>query len=113
MTFTDATWETVTGPTAWQSRLGLPGTDWCAERPSEEGQLVRLHELGQKSARRALLCPARSRMIHDRMPVILHPVDYPRWLSDLESDPRDPLKPLPSEMMTMLANLDEGILSTQ
>ena len=39
--------------------------------------------------------------IHDRMPVILHPEDYTRWLSDLEPDPHDLLKPFPSELMTM------------
>jgi putative SOS response-associated peptidase YedK len=27
--------------------------------------------------------------IHDRMPVILHPDDYDRWLSNVEPDPRD------------------------
>src|SRR5215211_3154578 len=37
--------------------------------------------------------------IHDRMPVILRPEDYDRWLSD-EPDPRDMLKPFPSELMT-------------
>ena len=39
--------------------------------------------------------------IHDRMPVILHPEDYTRWLSDLEPDPYDLLKPFPSDLMTM------------
>jgi putative SOS response-associated peptidase YedK len=27
--------------------------------------------------------------IHDRMPVILHPDDYDRWLSNIEPDPRE------------------------
>ena len=39
--------------------------------------------------------------IHDRMPVILHPEDYTRWLSDLEPDPRDLLTPFPAELMAM------------
>lgn len=39
--------------------------------------------------------------IHNRMPVILHPADYTRWLSDIEEDPHDLLKPFPSELMTM------------
>jgi putative SOS response-associated peptidase YedK len=39
--------------------------------------------------------------IHDRMPVILHPKDYERWLSHLEPDPRDLLVPYPAEPMTM------------
>jgi len=40
------------------------------------------------------------RPIHNRMPVILAPADYERWLSD-EPDPRDLLKPFPSEPMTL------------
>jgi putative SOS response-associated peptidase YedK len=39
--------------------------------------------------------------IHDRMPVILHPDDYDRWLSNIEPDPRDLLVPYPAEPMTM------------
>jgi putative SOS response-associated peptidase YedK len=38
--------------------------------------------------------------IHDRMPVILAPSDYIRWLEP-ESDPRDLLRPFPSELMKM------------
>jgi hypothetical protein len=38
--------------------------------------------------------------IHDRMPVILPPDTYDRWLG-MESDPRDLLKPFPAELMTM------------
>ncbi len=38
--------------------------------------------------------------IHDRMPVILHPDDYERWLSP-EPDPADLMKPFPAELMTM------------
>lgn len=38
--------------------------------------------------------------IHDRMPVILHPEDYARWLSD-DPDPGDLIKPYPSELMKM------------
>ncbi|SCB44777.1 SOS response-associated peptidase [Rhizobium lusitanum] len=37
--------------------------------------------------------------IHDRMPVILHPQDYERWLSP-EPDPADLMKPFPSDLMT-------------
>lgn len=40
------------------------------------------------------------RPIHDRMPVILAPADYERWLSD-EPDPRELLRPHPSEPMTL------------
>jgi SOS response associated peptidase (SRAP) len=38
--------------------------------------------------------------IHDRMPVILAPVDYARWL-DEEPDPRDLMRPFPAELMRM------------
>jgi putative SOS response-associated peptidase YedK len=40
--------------------------------------------------------------IHDRMPAILSPADYARWLSD-EPDPRDLLGPFPAEPMKMWA----------
>jgi putative SOS response-associated peptidase YedK len=39
--------------------------------------------------------------IHDRMPVIIAPEDYTRWLSTLEPDPRDLLVPYPAQVMTM------------
>ena len=38
--------------------------------------------------------------IHDRMPVILAPVDYARWLGE-EPDPRDLMRPFPAELMRM------------
>ena len=38
--------------------------------------------------------------IHDRMPLILAPADYARWLSD-EPDPRDLMRPYPAEPMRM------------
>lgn len=38
--------------------------------------------------------------IHDRMPVLLHPDDYRRWMSD-EPDPDDLMKPYPTELMRM------------
>lgn len=49
-----------------------------------------------------LTCPANALMaeIHDRMPVILAPEDYERWLSD-EPDPRDLLRPYPSAKTRM------------
>jgi putative SOS response-associated peptidase YedK len=36
--------------------------------------------------------------IHDRMPLILAPTDYTRWLSD-EPDPGDLMRPFPAELM--------------
>ena len=38
--------------------------------------------------------------IHDRMPLILAPGDYGRWLSD-EPNPRDLMRPFPAEPMRM------------
>jgi putative SOS response-associated peptidase YedK len=38
--------------------------------------------------------------IHDRMPVIIAPSDYARWLSD-EPDPRDLTRPFPAGLMRM------------
>ena len=38
--------------------------------------------------------------IHDRMSLILTPVDYTRWLSD-EPNPRDLMRPFPVEPMRM------------
>jgi putative SOS response-associated peptidase YedK len=57
--------------------------------------------------------------IHDRMPVIISPAEYDRWLGT-ETDPRDLMKPFPSKLMTMWPvstrvnsprNDDEGILA--
>ena len=38
--------------------------------------------------------------IHDRMPVIIAPGDYARWLSD-ETDPRDLMRPFTAGLMRM------------
>jgi putative SOS response-associated peptidase YedK len=38
--------------------------------------------------------------IHDRMPLIVSPGDYVRWLSD-KPDPRDLMRPFPAEPMRM------------
>jgi putative SOS response-associated peptidase YedK len=57
--------------------------------------------------------------IHDRMPVIIPPESYDRWLSTLDPDPRDLLVPYPAGPMTIWpistrvnkpANDDEAIL---
>ncbi|MBN9055289.1 MAG: SOS response-associated peptidase family protein, partial [Rhizobiales bacterium] len=37
--------------------------------------------------------------IHYRMPLILPPEAYDRWLAALEPDPRDLLVPFPSELI--------------
>jgi putative SOS response-associated peptidase YedK len=38
--------------------------------------------------------------IHDRMPAILAPSDYARWLRE-EPDPRDLMRPFPADLMRM------------
>ena len=38
--------------------------------------------------------------IHDRMPLIIAPSDYERWLSD-DADPGDLMQPFPAEPMRM------------
>ena len=38
--------------------------------------------------------------IHDRMPLIIAPTDYERWLCD-EPDPHDLMRPFPAEPMQM------------
>jgi putative SOS response-associated peptidase YedK len=56
--------------------------------------------------------------IHDRMPVVLPPDAYDRWLANIEPDPRDLLVPFASELMRMAdqsrvnkpENDDEAIL---
>jgi putative SOS response-associated peptidase YedK len=40
--------------------------------------------------------------IHDRMPLILAPGDYARWLGE-EPDPRDLMRPFPADLMRMWA----------
>jgi len=39
--------------------------------------------------------------IHERMPVIIPPESYDRWLSSVEPDPRDLLVAFPASLMTM------------
>jgi len=43
--------------------------------------------------------------IHDRMPVILAPRDYPRWLSE-EPDPRDLMRPFKADLMRDVADFN-------
>jgi putative SOS response-associated peptidase YedK len=50
-----------------------------------------------------ITCPANELVadIHDRMPVIIPPDAYDRWLSHIEPDPRDLLVPYPVEPLRM------------
>ena len=46
--------------------------------------------------------------IHDRMPVILPPAAYDRWLANIKRDPRDLLVPFPSELVKIMADQHAG-----
>lgn len=50
-----------------------------------------------------ITCPANDLVadIHDRMPVILPPSAYDRWLSNVEPDPRDLLLPFDADLMAI------------
>ena len=50
--------------------------------------------------RRWNAAPSLVSTIHDRMPAILAPAAYDRWLG-AEPDPRDLLQPFPSELLAM------------
>ena len=68
---------------------------WESWRPPETDEVVRTFCV--------VTTPANEMIdaIHDRMPVILPPQAYDRWLSTIEPDPRDLLVPYPSDPMTM------------
>ena len=76
------------------SPFGFAGL-WESWTHPETGELIRTFCI--------LTCPANELIatIHDRMPVILPPDAYDRWLSPLEPDPHDLLTPYPSELMHM------------
>jgi putative SOS response-associated peptidase YedK len=72
--------------------FGLAGI-WEGWRHPETGDVVRTFCI--------VTCPANELMtpIHDRMPVIIPPHAYDRWLSPLEPDPRDLLVPFEAGAM--------------
>ncbi len=76
------------------SAFALAGL-WEAWRHPGTGEIVRSFCI--------ITCPANGLIgeIHDRMPVIIPREAYDRWLSPIESDPRDLLVPFPAELMKM------------
>ena len=74
--------------------FGLAGL-WESWRHPETGDLIRTFCIITSKANELV------GQIHDRMPVIVAPGDYDRWLSRLDPDPRDLLVPYPSEGMRM------------
>jgi putative SOS response-associated peptidase YedK len=86
---------------------------WESWRHPESGDIVRTFCVITTTAN-ALLTG-----IHDRMPVIVTPDSFDRWLSPIEPDPRDLLVPYPDEPMALwpisprvnsVANDDAAIL---
>jgi putative SOS response-associated peptidase YedK len=75
------------------SPFGLAGL-WENSRNSKTGEWERTFAI--------ITVPSNElvRQIHDRMPAILDPCSYHRWLST-EPDPHDLLMSYPSEPMTM------------
>lgn len=78
------------------SRFALAGL-WENWRNPESGAWLRTFCI--------ITCPANALIaeIHGRMPVILLPEAYDRWLSCIEPDPRDLLRPYPAGPMRMWA----------
>jgi putative SOS response-associated peptidase YedK len=70
---------------------------WESWRHPERGDIVRTFCVITTPAN-ALLAP-----IHNRMPVIVEPASFDRWLSPLEPDPRDLLVPHADAPMTLRA----------
>lgn len=66
---------------------------WQDWRDPETGDVIKTFAV--------VTCPPNEMMaaIHDRMPVILAPEDYNRWMFD--EDPADLMRPFPSGRMTM------------
>jgi putative SOS response-associated peptidase YedK len=74
--------------------FGLAGI-WEGWRHPESGDVVRTFCIITTQANEMIAD------VHDRMPVILDPVSYDRWLSPIEPDPRDLLVPHSAEPMAM------------
>lgn len=68
---------------------------WESWRHPESGELVRTFCVITTAANQMI------NAIHDRMPVILAPQGYDRWLACVEPNPHDLLTPYPSEAMAM------------
>jgi putative SOS response-associated peptidase YedK len=68
---------------------------WEGRRHPQSGEVIRTFCIITTNAN-ALVAD-----IHNRMPVILPPVAYDRWLANIEPDPRDLLVPFPAELMMM------------
>ena len=72
--------------------FGLAGI-WESWRKPDSEEIIRTFAV--------ITCEPNSLVgqLHDRMPVIVRPAAYDRWLANIEPDPRDLLEPYPSEAM--------------
>ncbi len=68
---------------------------WESWRHPDTGDIIRTFAI--------ITCPSNEMIatIHDRMPVIIPPAAYDRWLSPLDPDPSDLLVPYPANEMRM------------
>ena len=92
-------WKAIKGERAKQpyaiamkdgSPFGIAGI-WEAWKHPETGEIIRTFAVITTEANELVA------EIHNRMPVIIAPEKYDRWLSPIEPDPRDLLAPYPSE----------------
>ena len=74
--------------------FGIAGI-WESWKHPESGEVIRTFCIITTAANELVLD------IHDRMPVILPPETYDRWLASIEPDPGDLLVPFPAELMMM------------
>jgi putative SOS response-associated peptidase YedK len=94
-------WQKIKGPKqpyAIAMKSGEPfalAALWESWRQPESGEIIRTFCVITTDANE-LVAP-----IHNRMPVIIPPEAYDRWLSPVEPDPRDLLAPYPAQPMTM------------
>jgi putative SOS response-associated peptidase YedK len=71
------------------------GALWENWKQPASGEWLRTFAINKTSDANELVA-----QIHNRMPLILAPGNYVRWLSD-EPDPRDLMQPFPAEPMRM------------
>ena len=76
-----------------RSPFGLGGL-WENWKDQSTGEWIRIFAIITTDANELVA------EIHDRMPLIIAPGDYERWLSD-EPDPHDLMRPYPAEPMRM------------
>jgi putative SOS response-associated peptidase YedK len=94
-------WQKIKGPKqpyAIAMKSGEPfalAALWESWRQPESGEIIRTFCVITTDANELVA------QIHNRMPVIIPPEAYDRWLSPVEPDPRDLLAPYPAQPMAM------------